>query len=181
MSGLVGFRAQNHPQQTSTRGARDEVDDRGTDPALFAELDARFGFTLDAAASHENAKCDRYFTRDDDGLAMAWTGQRVWVNPPFSDLNAWVAKASLEAARCPVIVMLVPASRTEQAWWQDHIEPHRDRPGSPLRVEFLRGRRRFVRAGAESIGPNERPPFGCCLLIWSGPCGSVVIFNGKGC
>ena len=33
--------------------------------------------------------------------------------------------------------------------------------------EFLRGRQRFVLPGAESIGPNERPPFGCCLLTWT--------------
>ena len=33
-------------------------------------------------------------------------------------------------------------------------------------VEFLPGRMRFIAAGADDIGPNERPPFGCCLLIW---------------
>ena len=62
--------------------------------------------------------------------------------------------------------VLLPANRPEQKWWQDMVEPYRDRPGSPLRTEFLRVRPRFVLPGAEEIGPNERPPFGCVLLIW---------------
>src|SRR5688572_7656964 len=64
---LVGFKAQNHVQQVNTRGASDEVDDRGTHPTDFDPLDARFGgFTLDVAAAPHNAKCARYFTRADD-------------------------------------------------------------------------------------------------------------------
>lgn len=162
---LVGFRSSNHPQQVGKRGATNR-DDLGTDPTLFAKLDARFGFTLDVAASHANAKCERYYTIDDDGLSQSWDG-RVWCNPPYSQIGAWVEKAWLEWwNNSELTVMLLPANRPEQGWWQDHVEPYRDRPRSPLRVEFLRGRQRFVLPGAESIGPNERPPFGCCLLIW---------------
>lgn len=62
--------------------------------------------------------------------------------------------------------MLLPANRTEQGWWQDHVEPFR-RAGQ-VSVEFLRGRQRFIAPGADGIGPNERPPFGVCLLIWDG-------------
>jgi phage N-6-adenine-methyltransferase len=169
--GLVGFKGQNHPQQTGKRGALDQVDDRGTDPALFAELADRFGgFDLDVAAATHNAKCARWYSIEDEGLRQPWRG-RVWCNPPYSDLAAWCGKAWEEwsVGRPSLIVMLVPASRTEQAWWQDHIEPYRDRPGSPLRTEHLRGRRRFVRPGRDAIGPNERPPFGSALLIWSAP------------
>lgn len=158
--------ARNHPQQVAVRGALDEVDDRGTDPEVFAALDARFHFTLDVAAAAHNAKCTRWFGRAEDGLLQSWVGERVWCNPPYSDIGAWVRKAWDEIAHAQVIVELLPANRTEQRWWQDEVEPYRDRPGSPLRVEFLRARMRFVRPGASSIGPNERPPFGCCLLIW---------------
>lgn len=176
--GLLGFRAKNHPQQTDKRGPLEEVDDRGTSPEVFDPLMERFGFTLDVAAAPHNAKCDRYFTRADDGLAQSWAGERVWCNPPYSNLNAWVAKAWEEwgvggrglgsALHADLIVMLVPANRPEQGWWQDHIEPYRDRPNSSLRVEFLRGRQRFIRhwLGHDDVKPNERPPFGCCLLIW---------------
>lgn len=162
----MSFVARNHPQQVGARGALDEVDDRGTDPAFFASVAERFGgFTLDAAAAPHNAKCSRYFTRADDGLAQPWAGERVWCNPPYSDLAAWVAKAWAEWPAAPLVVMLLPANRCEQRWWQELVEPRRDR--SPFfRVEFLPGRMRFDRPGAV-IGPKgDRPPFGCCLLIW---------------
>lgn len=166
---LVGFKSSNHPQQVGKRGATDR-DNLGTDPALFEKLHARFRFTLDVCATRENAKCVDFYSLDigSDGLELPWHG-RVWCNPPYSQLTAWVRKARFECRFPNVqhIVMLVPANRTEQAWWQDLVEPHRDRVGSTLHVEFLRGRQRFVLPGAESIGPNERPPFGCCLLIWA--------------
>ena len=165
---LAGFKASNHPQQTAKRGAKDDVDDRGTDPEFIAEQEARFGaFTLDVAAAEHNAKAPTYYTRDDDGLSQPWTG-RVWCNPPYSDCGAWVRKAWDEWTRgyAEVIVMLLPANRVEQKWWQEHVEPYRDWPGSPLRVEFLPGRMRFIRPGWTPGPKGDRPPFGCCLLIW---------------
>jgi hypothetical protein len=91
----------------------------------------------------------------------------VWCNPPYSNIRPWVEKAWAEWLHgdVPLVVMLLPANRTEQGWWQDLVEPWRDRDGAPS-VEFLRGRTRFIAPGADGIGPNERPPFGCCLLIW---------------
>lgn len=66
-----------------------------------------------------------------------------------------------------LVVMILPANRCEQGWWQTLVEPFRDRAGSPLRTEFIAGRTRFIRADASAIFPNERPPFGCVLLIWT--------------
>lgn len=166
---LVGFKAENHPQQVDKRGADDAIDNRATPPEWFAEMHARFRFTLDAAASAENHKLPRYFTIADNGLEQSWAGERVWCNPPFSNLGAWAWKAWREINTTPLIVMLVPANRTEQPWWQDSIEPHRDKPGSFLRVEFIRHRRRFIAAGNSDVQRNERPPFGVCLLIWENP------------
>lgn len=164
---LVQFHARNHRQQVGRRGADPLVDDRATTLEVFAPLHARFHFTLDVAASEHNAKLPRYFTVENDGLAQSWAGERVWCNPPYSQIGPWVAKAWSEVGSAQVIAMLLPANRTEQAWWQDLVEPERDRPGSPLSVEFLRGRLRFIAAGRTEVGPNERPPFGCCLLVWS--------------
>lgn len=184
---LVGFKAQNHTQQTAKRGAKDAVDDRGTDPAFISELEDRLGapFDLDVAAAAHNAKAPKFYTMEDDGLSQPWRGN-VWCNPPYSDCGAWVRKAWAEwngtDLRMPAdhyvqhardaapwrISMLLPANRVEQAWWQDHVEPYRDREGSPLSVEFLRGRMRFDRPNAV-IGPKgDRPPFGCALLLWGG-------------
>jgi phage N-6-adenine-methyltransferase len=134
-----------------------------TPPELFDPLHERFAFTLDACALPHNAKLERYFTPEHDGLKRSWKGERVWCNPPYSDLAPWVQKARESDAE--LVVMLVPANRTEQRWWQDHVEPYRDRD-ERLRVEFLRGRQRFIRYDADRIHPNERPPFGVALLIF---------------
>ncbi len=156
---LVGFRAQNHPQQPP----KDEVDDRAITLEDFAPLHERYRFTIDAAASPSNARLPRYWTIADDALAQTWEGERVWCNPPYSNLREWVAKAS--RSRAELVVMLLPANRTEQGWWQHYIERDRD-CGDGLSVVFLPGRMRFLRNGAQAVGPNERPPFGCCLAIF---------------
>jgi len=164
---LVGYQANNHPQQVARRGAAAKVDDRAIHPDDFAPLHARFRFTIDAAASAENARLPRFWTEQDDALSRSWAGERVWCNPPYSDIRPWVLKAHDEQANgAELIVMLLPANRTEQAWWQDEVEPFRDDDGS-FTVTFLRGRMRFIQAGRTDVGPNERPPFGCCLLIWT--------------
>lgn len=176
---LVGFKARNHQQQTAKRGALDEVDDRGTKWEFIRSLEERFGepFTLDVAAAPHNAKAAIYYTRLADGLAAPWYGN-VWCNPPYSrikgvtDLGRWVDKAwrEYQGGNCSRIVMLVPANRTEQAWWQEQVEPYRDNPPNAdtgFRVEFLPGRMRFDQPdGWVKPKKGDRPPFGLCLLIW---------------
>jgi hypothetical protein len=101
-----------------------------------------------------------------DGLRQSWAGERVWCNPPYSSLEPWVAKAN-RSVNAALVVMLVPANRTEQGWWQRHVEPWRDgRDALGPRLEFLPGRPRFIKHGHDRVEPNQRPPFGCCLLIW---------------
>ena len=45
---------------------------------LFKELDEEFHFTLDPCSTHENAKCERHFTIEEDGLKQDWGGSIVW-------------------------------------------------------------------------------------------------------
>lgn len=159
---LVGFRSKNHPQQLRAAGAQHSVDDRATPPELFEPLHLRFRFTLDACASPHNTKLPRYYSIEQDGLSMSWSGERVWCNPPYSNIRPWVEKALMSDAE--IVVLLLPANRTEQGWWQDLIEPFRDQ-GGRVRVEFIRKRQRFIRADRSEVHPNERPPFGVCLVI----------------
>jgi phage N-6-adenine-methyltransferase len=160
---LVGFKAKNHEQQVLIHGPRDDVDDRGTTDDVFRPLHERFAFSIDVAAAAHNAKLPRFYTVERDGLAQSWVGERVWCNPPYSSIEPWIEKAHGSGAE--LVVMLLPANRTEQGWWQRGVEPFRDKPGG-IRCEFLPGRIRFLRGGQKHIGANERPPFGCCLLIW---------------
>lgn len=155
----------------------DAVDDRATHPLMFAELDERFGpFTVDVAASAENTKCVRFYDREADGLAQSWAGETVWCNPPYSEIGPWVRKAWDEHVDARV-VMLLPATRTEQSWWQRMVEPFRDRPGSPLESRFLPGRIHFLRPGQSAVHRGERPPFGCVLLVWDHGNGSRLVFD----
>ena len=164
---LLGHKAKNHPQQVGRSGSADDVDDRATTLDVFGPLNERYGpFTVDVAAAAHNTKVERFYDRTTDGLAQSWAGERVWCNPPYSSIEPWIRKAWAESATADVIVMLLPANRTEQGWWQDLVEPYRDRPGSPLRSEFIRGRLRFISPHRDHVGMNERPPFGNVLLIW---------------
>jgi phage N-6-adenine-methyltransferase len=162
------MRARNHPAQVKANGPNDEVDDRATHPMDFAEIAEDWGpFTIDVAAASHNTKCDRFYDRQQDGLAQSWAGETVWCNPPYSDIAPWVRKAWAEHQGTTAIVMLLPANRTEQSWWQLMVEPFRDRRNTTLTTMFLPGRMRFLKRGQTAIGPNERPPFGCVLLVWT--------------
>lgn len=164
MSCAIGVRPHNHPQQVAARGVDDSKDDRRTPLALFEALDAEFGpFTVDVAASEDNALCDRFFDRERSGLAHSWRGEIVWCNPPYSSIEPWVRKAREEVANgCRRVVFLLPANRTEQVWWQELVEPVRDR-GLGVRVRFLPGRPRF----GSSLHPSGQSgcPFGCVVLV----------------
>jgi phage N-6-adenine-methyltransferase len=165
---LLRHRSQNHPQQTALRGALTDIDDRRTPPDLLAECAALADvviFDLDVAASATNTKARAFYNMETDGLRQPWWGT-VWCNPPYSDCAAWVDKAHREAHRCDVIVMLLPANRTEQRWWQDLVEQWRIY--GPLEVFFLAGRRRFDRPGWVKPAKGDRPPFGLCVLVWHG-------------
>lgn len=124
-----------------------------TDPEVFARLDALHGpFTLDPCATAENAKCARYFTSDDDGLAQHWSG-RVFMNPPYGRaLGAWMAKAweSVDRGEAELVACLVPA-RTDTRWWHEYAVRGE--------VEFVRGRLRF---GSSSAGA----PFPSAVVVF---------------
>lgn len=59
-------------------------DEWETPQELFEALDGEFHFTLDVCATKANAKCRRFFTEQDDGLAQEWSGV-CWMNPPYGD------------------------------------------------------------------------------------------------
>jgi phage N-6-adenine-methyltransferase len=147
MSPMTGVKAKNHPQQVLAVGPRADVDERATPPEFFAAIHRRFRFTVDAAALPYNAKLKRFWTPEQDGLKQNWGGERVWINPPFSDIEPWVAKAWAEIrddgvsylpGGAELVVMLLPANRTELDWWQRLIEPRRDQRGGSSMLSFYR-------------------------------------------
>ncbi len=118
------------------------TDEWATPSRTFQELDTEFHFTLDPCATHENHKCLRYFTKEQNGLVQNWGGQKVFCNPPYGRaIKDWVRKC-WEESRKPytTIVMLIPA-RTDTAYFHDYIY-HKARE-----VRFIRGRLHFNDAG----------------------------------
>lgn len=112
---------------------------------FFDRLNAEFDFTLDAAATAENAKCDRFFTWHDNGLAQSWKGERVWLNPPYGrDLGRWIEKAAYEPSE--VTVMLIPA-RTDTKAWHQHVFGRAE-------IRFIEGRLKFGGGGANAPFPS---------------------------
>lgn len=85
----------------------------GTPPELFWSLHEEFVFTLDPCSTHENAKCPRHFTKEENGLEQDWSGDRVFMNPVYGrEIGQWIAKAHNSRT---IVVCLIPA-RTDTAW-----------------------------------------------------------------
>ncbi len=86
---------------------------------LVDQCAAEFGpFDLDPAAAEGTGRAPVFFTVEDDGLARPWKG-RVWLNPPYSEVGAWMAKAASEVAigNAELVVCLVPA-RVDARWYR---------------------------------------------------------------
>lgn len=106
---------------------------------FYKNLDAEFHFNLDPCCTHENAKCERHYTIEDDGLTQNWggAGTRVFCNPPYGrEIGKWVKKCYEESKNCDVVVMLIPA-RTDTAYFHDYIY-HKAKE-----IRFIRGRLHF--------------------------------------
>lgn len=114
-----------------------DSDEWETPHELFKRLHDEFQFTVDAAASKQNAKLPRYWTTRDDGLAQDWSGERVWVNPPYSRPGPWLYKAAQTRREGAHVVMLVPASVGSRVWWQ-WVWPH------VAEIRILYGRLKFL-------------------------------------
>lgn len=70
------------------------TDQWATPQGFFDQLNKEFHFTLDPCADAQNHKCDRYFTKEQDGLVQSWEGERVFCNPPYGRcIGDWVHKA----------------------------------------------------------------------------------------
>ena len=124
---------------------------------IFDDLDAEFGFTLDPCCTRQSAKCDKFFTIEDDGLKQDWSDDVVFVNPPYGrQIKHWVRKSFLESQKGSKVVMLIPA-RTDTSYWHDYIFGKSE-------VRFMRGRINFEREDG-TIG--DRAPFPTAIVIFN--------------
>lgn len=67
---------------------------------FYDKLNSEFHFTLDPCATPHNAKCVKFYTKEQDGLRQDWGGNTVFCNPPYGrDIYAWVRKCFMEAQK----------------------------------------------------------------------------------
>lgn len=128
------------------------TDEWATPQDLFDALDATFHFTLDPCATPENAKCAKFYTKEQDGLKQDWEGAVIWCNPPYGrEIGKWVQKC---AEHRGVAVMLIPA-RTDTRWWHSYIDKNPD-----AHVYFIKGRLKF--------GDGKNPaPFPSAIVVYT--------------
>ena len=117
---------------------------------LFDKLNQEFKFTLDVCALPENAKCDQFYTPEDDGLLQPWDGV-CWMNPPYGrTIRHWVEKAYTSSLMGATVVCLLPA-RTDTRWFHDFC--------TKGEIRFIKGRLKFG-------GHKNNAPFPSMIVIF---------------
>lgn len=142
-------------------------------------------YDLDPCADEISKTAESNIHAPANGLEVDWHGH-VFVNPPWSDIGPWARKAWLECRSPHVksITMLVPDNRQSVEWWQERVEPFRDR-GSVLTTHYMKGRPRYgdpqnptaltkAELIASGVAPElakelavDSPPFGAVVLVWA--------------
>ncbi|MBA8760793.1 adenine methyltransferase [Staphylococcus schleiferi subsp. coagulans] len=124
-----------------------------TPQSFFDRINQEFGFTLDPCSDGENAKCQKYYTPNNDGLKQDWSKDTVFMNPPYGrDIKFWVEKAYKESLKGATVVCLIPA-RTDTTYWHDYIF------GKASEIRFIKGRLKFG-------GSKNSAPFPSALVVF---------------
>ncbi len=119
---------------------------------FFDRLNKAFHFTLDPCCTHDNAKCEKHYTKNEDGLIQDWSKEIVFMNPPYGrQIGKWIKKAYEESKKGATIVCLIP-SRTDTNYWHDYCMK-----GD---IYFIRGRLHFNNA--------DRAPFPSAVVVFWG-------------
>ncbi|MAH47319.1 adenine methyltransferase [Candidatus Pacearchaeota archaeon] len=123
---------------------------------FFEKLSWRFGpFDLDPCANAQSAKCGKFFTKEDDGIAQEWTGYTAFVNPPYGrGIEKWIKKGYDEALKSNTkVVMLIPA-RTDTKYWHQYVMKADE-------VYFVKGRLKFGDS-------DNSAPFPSAVVVFDG-------------
>ena len=121
-------------------------DDWRTPRRLFDELNAEFRFTVDLCADDHNHLCEKYFTRQNDGLKADLTGERVYCNPPYGrEAPKWIKKC----AEAKALSVMLLAARTDTKAFHEYIYNKPD-----VEIRFIKGRLKFDDGGGVAPFPS---------------------------
>ena len=115
---------------------------------FFDKLNDEFNFTLDPCSTHENAKCYKHFTEEENGLLQDWGNEVVFCNPPYGrQIKDWVKKSYEESQKGnTTVVMLIPA-RTDTIYFHEYIYHKAE-------IRFIKGRLKFGNAKNSAPFPS---------------------------
>ena len=115
---------------------------------FFDKLNDEFRFTLDPCSTHENAKCYKHFTEEENGLLQDWGNEVVFCNPPYGrQIKDWVKKSYEESQKGnTTVVMLIPA-RTDTIYFHEYIYHKAE-------IRFIKGRLKFGNAKNSAPFPS---------------------------
>lgn len=126
---------------------KSNTDEWGTPQDFYDRLNAIYKFTLDPCATKENAKCEKYFTIEDDGLKQSWADNSVFVNPPYSQCYEWIEKSYNEAQKFNTFVLCLIPSRTDTKYFHKFImKAHK--------IIFIDGRLKFGNSKTSAPFPS---------------------------
>lgn len=83
-------------------------------------MESEFGeYDLDAAASQENAVCEKFYSKETNCLKRWWgSNKHVWLNPPYSNPTPFIKKAIEQMEHNNQIDVLLPADNST-AWFYE--------------------------------------------------------------
>ena len=127
-----------------------------TPQELYDYLNLDYRFTLDPCATPKTAKCEKYYTEDDDGLNKSWEGEVVFMNPPYGrDIKHWIKKAYEEGQKPKTTVVCLIPSRTDTRYWHKYCM-------RAWKINFIKGRLKFKNDNAG----NNSAPFPSAIVVF---------------
>lgn len=135
---------------------------------FYNRLDEEFHFGLDVAATHENAKCELYFTKEDDAISKNWHNYgTIWCNPPYGPAQKdFIRKAQFEYANYGTKTVLLIPARTDTLIWGNFIFKYASE------IRFITGRLKFG-------GSTNSAPFPSAVVCFGTTSNSPVITTMK--
>lgn len=99
----------------------DVVRDLWSTPSeLVAWMESEYGdYDIDAAASKENAVCEKFYSKETNCLKRWWgSNKHIWLNPPYSNITPFVKKAIEQMEHNNQIDILLPCD-TSTGWFYE--------------------------------------------------------------
>ncbi|EBB3247287.1 phage N-6-adenine-methyltransferase [Salmonella enterica] len=167
-----------------------EVGDQWCTPdALWWGINARFGpFVLDLFADHHNARCEAYYTAEDNALAQNWSarlaelGGAAYANPPYSRAQQFegqyitgmvhIMRHTMAMRELGGRYVYLIKAATSESWWPENAD----------HIAFIRGRISFDLPDWFKPADEKQKPSGAFFAgaiavfdkSWNGPAISYI-------